>query len=532
MTNEQNLILSKETTDFLHNAVLSQASHREMAGDKDKTIHSALIYEKFRVAVEYQEEHLVFKNAIARILRRQYALYGSKSSTDSLLVDLINELTWANYLNPESLDDSDMLGLKKIMSRYLVLLQYARSGRMNKHELQKVVIDLLACEIDEALIGGRKIDSLIDYAYKILRPNLEIGEARITEEESEIQLKSAIYNLVAKPDLALMRYWLLEAIYKDWHKLDEDELKKFARSFDPFFNKIDRALNHPLRQRYLLYTKKNIAPFILLYHLLNKKSSSQIESFIENPVSLHRELMSDYSLLTMEARKKVWRGTWRALLFVFLTKISLAFILEMPFDRLVTGSVHYSSLTVNILLPPILMLISGTFVKSPPAKNEKIVSSALFSIFTYSKIDDKKFQLTKPKPDVWDRTFSLFYSLLSIAILSGVIWLLYYLHFNIISISLFFLFVSAVSFFSFRIRNIALALAMKRSKDSALVSAMELIFLPFIHLGKALSEGFARYNIFILALDFVIEAPLKTIIRITNSWLKFVNKKKDEIELD
>jgi len=31
-------------------------------------------------------------------------------------------------------------------------------------------------------------------------------------------------------------------------------------------------------------------------------------------------------------------------------------------------------------------------------------------------------------------------------------------------------------------------------------------------------------------LDLLIEAPLKTIIKVVNSWLRFINAKKEELE--
>ena len=59
------------------------------------------------------------------------------------------------------------------------------------------------------------------------------------------QLKIAIYNLLFQPDLPLAEYWVLKKVYPDWASLSEEELKKMVRSFDPFYNKIDRVINHP-----------------------------------------------------------------------------------------------------------------------------------------------------------------------------------------------------------------------------------------------------------------------------------------------
>lgn len=506
----------------------SAFSETKPQGENETVIAPAWLYEKIRVAVEYQEEHLVFKNAIARILRRTQAL-SLRENSEQLLSDLINELSWANYLNPENLTPETMVELETIIERYLTLLKSAHSGRFQKHELQHMIIDWLACEMEETLQPAKEDKFVLDWVYEILAPNLDIEGARITPEENEIQLKIAINNLILKPDLPRIQYWLFQTIYPDFNKFSLEEAKKIGRSFDPYFNKIDRALNHPLRKKYLSFVKRNIAPFILIYRLLITKKID-LEIIRDNPASLRSLAMEVYDHSVAEARRRVWRGTFRALIFILITKISLAFFLEVPFDRLISGYVDIISLIINVSLPPLLMLVAGTFVKSPSRKNARLIADSLTSIITADRVDTKVFSLIEKKTPPFFMVFNILYSIFSLAILSGVIWLLLFLNFNIVSIVLFFFFVSVVSFFSFRIRNIALELAMKRSRDDTLTSAFEFIFLPFIRIGKAISERFANFNPFILALDFLIEAPLKTIIKLMNMWLKFINAKKEELE--
>ena len=106
MDNQKVLILSKETSDFVTNFLngLKESQKYVVGSQNDKTINSALVYEKIRVALEYQEEHLVFKNAISRILCRKITL-APNITPKKLLNDLVSELSWANYVNPELLDD-------------------------------------------------------------------------------------------------------------------------------------------------------------------------------------------------------------------------------------------------------------------------------------------------------------------------------------------------------------------------------------------------------------------------------------------
>jgi hypothetical protein len=499
-----------------------------LKSDNDKTISSAFIYEKLRVAVEYQEEHLILKNAMSRILRRKYTL-SPNITASQLFSDLISELAWANYINPEVLKEKESENIVSIIDKYLSILKYAKTGRFTRHELNRTVIDWLACEIDEFLRPDKSEKIIVDYTFDCLAKNLDLSDARIDEKENIIQLKAAIYGFILKPDYAQIQYWFLKNIYTDWSNWDSEEAKKMGRSFDPYYNKLDHALNHPYRKNYIQFAKRLIPPFILLYSVLKKKKLN-LGEIREKPMLLHDLIIEEYNLKIAEARSKVWRGTIRALIFILITKISLAFVLEIPFDKYISGTVDIVSLLINISLPPLLMLFSGTFIKSPSRRNYKTISESVIFLLTQNQLDSKKYALVKSRSNTF-LFFNLAYSLISLAILAGVIWFLLYLKFNIVSIALFFFFVSVVSFFSFRIRNIALELAMKKGRDDAITSVLELVLMPFIRIGKFFSDRFASFNPMILALDFLIEAPLKTVIKIMNSWLRFINAKKEELEL-
>ncbi len=522
-------LLSPEFEQFIKKFLDAQIFSANLQRDNDQVVGSAFVYEKIRSSLEFQEDSLLFKNAIARILRRKYTLDLNPKAPD-LVTDLISELSWANYINPEGIAKEQSEAMVKIVDRYLIFLKNARSIRITKNNLQKMAVNWMACEIDELFHSSSDRDVYLDYVSAVLAENLSVAKDKTISKDSLLQLKIAIYALVLKPDYYLLQHWLIETVYPDWTTLSPDELTKIARSFDPYYNKVSNALNHPDRRKYFQFAKINIAPFILLYRVLITEKLDLVK-IKEKPQLLQARMMETYTQTISETRKKVWRGTLRALIFILLTKISLAFIIEIPFDRLTVGSINYLTLLINIILPPSLMLVAGTFVKSPSPKNYAVVAEATANLIANNRVSDKKFSLTKRKNTTTSNIFDFIYLLFTFAILAGTIWLLTAIGFNFVSIALFFLFVSAVSFFSFRIRNMALELAMKRTRDDALTSTVEFIFLPFIRIGRYLSDRIAAFNPFVLALDFLIEAPLKSIIKITNLWFKFINTKKEDLEL-
>jgi hypothetical protein len=76
-----------------------------------------------------------------------------------------------------------------------------------------------------------------------------------------------------------------------------------------------------------------------------------------------------------------------------------------------------------------------------------------------------------------------------------------------------------------------LELNMRTDRESFIFSVIDLIFMPFVQIGKVFSAVLTKSNPFIITLDYLIEAPLKTIIHIFNSWFKYIRKKKEDIDL-
>ncbi|MFH1536657.1 MAG: hypothetical protein ABID45_01570, partial [Patescibacteria group bacterium] len=53
--------------------------------------------------------------------------------------------------------------------------------------------------------------------------------------------------------------------------------------------------------------------------------------------------------------------------------------------------------------------------------------------------------------------------------------------------------------------------------------------LPILKVGQWISLNFAKINIFVFVLDFIIEAPLKLVFEVLEDWFSFVREKKEEI---
>ncbi len=128
-----------------------------------------------------------------------------------------------------------------------------------------------------------------------------------------------------------------------------------------------------------------------------------------------------------------------------------------------------------------------------------------------------------------DMTFTILYCLTFVIVFGGVIYLLNKLQFNLASIAVFFFFVSTVAFFAFRIRRNFGDLRISEEKEGLLNNLFNFISYPFIRLGVVFSQALSRFNLFILILDLLIEAPLKMFFELVEEWFAFIRQKQEEI---
>jgi hypothetical protein len=93
----------------------------------------------------------------------------------------------------------------------------------------------------------------------------------------------------------------------------------------------------------------------------------------------------------------------------------------------------------------------------------------------------------------------------------------------------FFTFLSTASFLGFRLsRQIRELEAMESSQDGITI-IRDFLYIPFVVVGRWISEKYSRINIVAMMLDMVIELPMKTVLHLIRQWGAFIASKKDEL---
>lgn len=484
------------------------------------------VYEKLRNVIDYQDESLFLKNSIKRILRRRTTL----GETRNIGAKLLRELVWGGYFADDTLPEHLVGNVNQIFRKYNYWRTAIISTRLKPKQVSGFILSLMACEIEELLSPRTKQYEYLDFATKIYLNQIELENPdEIPEEELIELLKISIEQSILKSDIEQIKYRIFKSKIDYWPAAKKAQVNELGIDFDSVHNAIDSLLNHPLRERVFRFVKKNAAPFIALYDLVSSSPQTAMlaladENYLKEKVESYAQ--SKYR----ETKSRVLRGTSRAIAFLFLTKIMLALFIEVPYELAFKGAIDYRALAINVLLPPFLMLVSSLLIRIPGTSNTSKIFLNIKSILNDKRLLTRKLHYLKPRRSSAYIIYDTVYTCLSIVVIAAVVWLLINLQFNIVSITIFFIFVSVVSFLAFRVRSTASELRVDVEDENIVSGAIEIVFLPFIRMGHWLSFKFSQYNFTLFFWDFIVEAPLKAVVSAIESWFLFVREKKEQFE--
>jgi len=490
----------------------------------------ALVYEKVRNAVEYRDDHLILRAAIERILRRRFSLNpDGRGEAENLL----RELLWARYFANGVLGAEDIVIIQSLINKYLLLRRQLVIGREGESRifLDKFLMDFITCEIEETLKPESAIvqSNLSSFIFQVLRKKIKIEGLK--EDQKDAYFLVAIEKVFGKSDRSYLRYHLFTTFYKTLAEHSEKELSSMVTKIPAIFKKIDDMVTNPYVDNIVKFVRKQMPPFLILFALIKSKPN-ELQEILTNRERLWTEIDLTCRDKYQQLGAKVRSLAVRSFIYILLTKMIFAIILEVPVSVFFYGEINKSAIIINSVFPPILMIAILGFFKVPGDDNTKKIYQRIIDIID----DDKTFETkvafvpkkSAPKRPLLIFGFTVFYSLTFLITLSLIYEFLNNLGFNLVSQSIFIFFVSVVSFFSYRIRQVTKELRLEE-KTSILAPVGDFFFMPMLALGKFFSSGLSKLNFFIFIFDFIIEAPFKLIFEVVEEWIGFVKKRKEEI---
>lgn len=494
---------------------------------------AAFLYEKMRNAVEFREDHLIRRAAIARILKRRMIL--NENGRD-IAEPLIKELLWARYLENNTIGEEKIGQLQSIIDKYFFIRNELSVGRKGgeQEKIREFVQQVLSCEIEEVLNPSEKREAFTNYVYQILRPNVSKADFD-SEVERDTQVYIAVERAFAHSDDAMIRYHLLKLMIPEITKVNwKTAADSLLPSLYAVYKDIEKALNHPFTDKVRNTIKKQIASFLILRDIFEQNSHS-IEAILSDETKLKHKVDEVCRKRYDESGGRLRRTAIRSFIYILLTKVILAMLIELPYDQYVLHQISYFPIIVNVVFPPLLMTLIILTVQVPGDDNTRRIFQQIKSTLV---TDPEK--LAAMQPDSYNRRrrsrslifYSLFttlYFLTYLVTFGAIIYVLNLLNFSFVSEGIFIFFVTLITFFAFKVIMITQEYQVIAS-ESILSPITDFIFLPILRVGQWLSgEVLSRFNVLIFIFDFVIEMPFKAIVEVFDEWVHFVRLKKEEI---
>ncbi|OGM74650.1 hypothetical protein A2382_01695 [Candidatus Woesebacteria bacterium RIFOXYB1_FULL_38_16] len=489
----------------------------------------AYAYERLRNMIDYKGDHLLVRNAIFRILTRRL-WHNLAENPTKVSLGLVKELIWARYLKNDSIPESRVDEIAKVLAKYQYLLldlitKYPRASQKYLYWKDRIV-ELCSCEIELLLYPELAFsDDLAQGMQNWFLKNYTWDDSDLTDDAKNEQIYIAINKSLLKSDDARVRFRLLNKLNPEW-----GNTKKFSDQEIQTISAIDEVLHSPLQRHLFRFIQKRTAPFQILKSLFleNKHNTKEI---IGDPEKFNSEITRLADLRYSEVRTKVNTGITRSIIYIFITKMLLAMAVEYPYEKFIIQSISWLPITINLLFPPSFMFIVGMAIKKPGEQDTKILLERISGFVSPKKDESKKhFSLKLAKGEgIWDEVFLFLYTSLSLLILLMVTLTLRQIGFNFLSIAIFFLFTSTVLLFGFRIRYTAGEYRMTTEREGLAAHLFSLLTLPFLRLGVIFSQTISRFNFLILIMDFIFEAPIKNIVAVVDEWGGYIRRKQEEV---
>lgn len=482
-------------------------------------------YEKVRNAMDYHEEEVILRAAIERILKRRL-LFGGSGKT--LAIPLVRELMWARYFPNDSIFETHIAEITQTIDRYLRLWQMV----VERHEIpiQKLdtfIYQVLSSEIAMRLKPNQKKEMMTNFVYHILKDNVTIADG--TAKVKDVQVFIAVRKAFAKDDSAFLRYHLFCQYFG---QVTDETIAKISRNFQNGYEEIEQQLSYPFRHRITAYIKKQIPSFLILEDILLEQREDT-EKLLISPKELTELVAIKCKKRYASIVSKVHRAIIRSFAFILLTKTFFAFAIEGTFETIFYGRILWTTMTANIAIPPVIMLIAALFIRTPNQQNTlRILQHIEVLLYDPSPRIGKPLQLQAKKQQkntMLDVIFSVLWFVAFLVSFGFVISALTFFKFNIVSQGIFLFFLALVAFFIYRIYQTANTYNVV-VKQNVLTPLIDFFLLPFAQVGRYLSETVSHANVFLFIFDFLIETPFKTMFGFFEEWFFFLQSKRDYLE--
>lgn len=521
----------------------------------------AFFYEKARNAIEYEDEHLLRKSAIFRILKRQIVIEGviRQAEHQEIAKHLLIEIIRAGYLPNNKILETKIDEVAFILEKYLILkealaaeigesfsfksdINVTKDKIKEKNYLINWIIVLAACEIEDNLSSNSVKRVVVANMFDFLSRKIELPiELARFQDDKEIQVYLSVARNYLKFDEDILSFTLFKYYNGFWNNLDKnkalsaedkEKIRGVAKNFSLLKKQTEADLKHPLKKELDKITRIYSLYFNVLVETIEKDPLALYADVQKGEKYFVASIKKICDLKYQKAKSKLWRTSIRSIIYIFLTKSIFVVAIEVPAIKLFGEDLNLVSLFINIAFPAVLLFFIVLTTRKPGSDNTDKIINGIKEISLADQ--DKKNPLVLKKPYqrnlITSFIFNLIYTASFCFSVYLVIKLLNFIDFTWVSMIIFLFFLAFVSFFSIVTTKGVKELLVVEKKESIISLFLDLFYLPIIMAGRWLSSNMSKINIFVFIFDFIIEAPFKIFVSIIEDWTRYVKEKRENME--
>jgi hypothetical protein len=469
-------------------------------------------YEQFRNAAEYAEEHLLLQRAIRRFYKRLF-LPQDREQVIHSAEDLIVELTLAGYLANDSIPHSLLATIDDLARVY-----FDAHTQLQKtaHYREAWTLDVLSVRIEDTLhnLTDENLFAQLCFDHFIATIDMTPFTKKANTTDTEAALFVAIHRMLLHSGDATIRAELLNRYQQTPETLE---------NYVAVNHQIDALFDADITDKLSRIVTRRGAPLRVFRHMLSEQEN--LDTLLQSEANFLSSFEAQTTKEYESIAQRINRGIIKSVIFLIITKVIIGLAIEVPYDYAVHGSIILLPLVINLFFPPVYMILLRLTLALPGYANTTALVDRIDAIF-YGQ--PAKY-IARRRGGRFGIAFNIVYAAIIIGVFSLVSWWLISLGFSVLHLLIFFVFLSTASFLGFRLSRMVRDIEVVDADQNGITILRDVLYMPFVIVGRWISEKYAKMNIVATLLDLVIELPLKTVLRLIRQWGAFISSKKDEL---
>ncbi len=466
------------------------------------------LYEKVRSFIDYKDYHTIRRGVIRRILKRHLYIERKPNSGAALLRELVS----SGYLPNNKVPEAKAVEMQSITHKWMALEQEGLSASL--------ALDFASIELEQFLFPDSIKDVMVSSFYNAALSAV-VYQTKDTRNSELITYAACRRSLLSEDKSGLLYALLVRDVPEVLSTMRSDALLPgLASRVKASLRTAEVVATHPLVWKVAARLKNHALYYAVLIEIFRAYGKGA-ELVLDDELKLREVAESIVEKKQQQQQKLVSISGRRAVVYLLLTKVLLGLAFEWPYEHFILGSSNYIALATNAFFHPLLLLAMVYFVSKEPKGVQRVVDGVC------AVVQGKEMKQIFIKPPASSTTFFFvmcFYAALFVASFGAILWGLIALHFNVVSIILFFVFLTVVSYFGLRIRGSAKQWEPVRERPGTLGMVWNLFTFPIVNTGRWLSVRFSSVNVLVLFMDFLVEMPFKAFLNVFDASLSFIKE--------